>query len=145
MSAEAAKWISKFSEGVVTALDSAGYPVSVRQTSLAYDAATGTIPVTIPEALDAVEGPASLLCHFHDEQLWNLSAIQLRGRVEKRSGQWVFVTTAFTPPSMWQMVKNVRASTKKYLADRGLVGDAAPVVNYVAIERLWALVEQRKT
>ena len=143
MSAEAEKWGSKFSEGVVTALDSAGYPVSVRQTSLPYDAATGTMPLTMPEALDVVEGPASLLCHFHDEQLWNMSAIQLRGRIEKRDGKWLFVTTAFIPPSMLQLVKNVRAATRKYLADRGLVGDAAPVVNYAAIERLWVLVEQR--
>ena len=57
----------------------------------------------MPETLGAVAGPANLLCHYHDEKLWNLNAIQIRGRLEKRGGDWVFVTTKFTPPSRWPL------------------------------------------
>ncbi|MSP59746.1 MAG: hypothetical protein EXR72_05280 [Myxococcales bacterium] len=131
---EAAKWIAKFSEGVLNAVDGGGYPVSVRQTSLPFDAASGAMAVTLPESLGAVAGPASLLCHFHDENLWKLRAILVRGRIERRGGGWVFVTTAFAPPSMWQMMKNVKKSTRTYLETRGL---PMPKVDYVAIAELW--------
>lgn len=126
--------MAKFSEGVLTAVDGDGYPVSVRQLALPYDAASGSMPVVLPEGLEAVPGSASLLCHFHDEKLWNLRAILLKGRIERRERAWTFVTTEFTPPSTWSMMKNVRRSTKRYLDKRGL---PAPVVNYAVIEEMW--------
>lgn len=134
MSASAAKWVAKFDEGVLSAFDGRGYPWSVRQTSLPYDAATGRMRVILPDGLGAVPGRASLLCHFHDDQLWSLRAILLHGRLERENGAWVFVTTSFTPPSMWQMMKNFRRATTKYLADRNL---PMPQVNYDAVRRLW--------
>ncbi len=134
MWASAARWIGKFEEGVVNALDERGYPLSVRQTSLPYDGATGRMRVVIPENLGAQEGRASLLCHTHDEKLWNLRSILLHGRLERESGAWVFVTTSFTPPSVLQMLRNVRKAATKYLADRGL---PTPEVNYEAVARLW--------
>lgn len=134
MWASAAKWIAKFDEGVVNAVDAEGYPLSVRQTSLPYDAATGRLRVVIPESLGAQEGRASLLCHSHDEKLWDLRSILLHGRLERENGARVFVTTSFTPPSVLQMLKNVRKAATKYLADRGL---PTPKVNYDAVARLW--------
>ena len=68
MWAEAAKWLNKFDEAVLTVLDSDGYPGSVRVDPRAYDAATGELPSAVPDALRAVEGPANLLCHYHDER-----------------------------------------------------------------------------
>jgi hypothetical protein len=132
--AEAAKAMAKFDEGVLNAVDGEGYPLSVRQTKLPYDATSGTMPVVLPDSLGAQEGPASLLCHFHDEKLWGLRAILLKGRLEKRAGQWTFVTTAFEPPSMWRMMKNVRASTKKYLESRNLPW---PKVDWNSIAEMW--------
>jgi hypothetical protein len=134
MWAEAARWVAKFPEGVVNTLDGAGYPVSVRQLALPYDAGTGTMAVVMPESLGAVAGPASLVCHFHDEKMWSLRSILLKGRLERREGGWQFVTTSFTPPSMWKMIKGVRQSTRQYLQKRGL---AMPKVDYAVIERLW--------
>ena len=88
MWAKAAKWIGKFDEGVITALDADGYPVSVRQTGLPYDAPSGTMPVVLPEALGAVPGPANLLCHSHDDDLWSLRAIQVQAAPSSRSSKW---------------------------------------------------------
>ena len=90
---EAAKWLNKFDEVVLTVLDTDGYPASVRADSHAYDPATGELPAAVPDALRVVEGPASLLCHCHDEKLWKLNAIQVKGRLENRDGAWVFVST----------------------------------------------------
>ena len=73
MWAEAAKWLNKFPEAVLTGIDHDGYPVSVRVPTGAYDSATGELPVSLPDAVDGAEGPANLLCHSHDEKLWNLA------------------------------------------------------------------------
>jgi hypothetical protein len=94
----AAESISRFSEVIFTALSFDGYPVSVRQRSPHYDAETGQMRVRIPASVAVVPGPANLLAHYHDENLWNLTMIRIKGRVERRSNHWVFVSTAFTPP-----------------------------------------------
>jgi hypothetical protein len=137
MWAEAAKWLAKYPEVVVTALDVDGYPFSVRQSASHYDAATGELPVVPPETFRPTGGPANLLCHSHDESLWNLSAIQIKGTLDRRADDWVFVILAFTPPSrfaLWDLMKRMRAASRSYLARRQL---AVPEVDWVAIEEIW--------
>ena len=139
MWAEAAKWLAKFPEAVVTAVDTDGYPVSIRQTAPHYDAETGQMPVAWPPDLTVAEGPATILCHSHDEKAWNLKAMQIKGRLERRAGEWTFISTAFTPPSgmliaFWQFSKNGRAATRRYLDKRGIT---PPTVNWDAIHDLW--------
>lgn len=131
---EAAKWLKKYSEGVITGVDKDGYPVSARQTSLVFDAASGTMPVVGLANLGAVEGPANLLCHFHDDKLWNMHAIQIRGRLERRGTEFMFVATGFTPPSMLKMIRGMHASAKAYVEKRGL---PKPIVNFDAVNALW--------
>jgi hypothetical protein len=118
---EAAKFLSNFDEAVLTVLDVEGYPVSVRLSTPNYDATTGELPATLLEALGAVAGPAGLLCHYHDEKLWSLNVVHVKGRLEKRGGDWVFVSTRFTAPPrvpMWGFMTNLRASGQKYLDKR---------------------------
>jgi hypothetical protein len=137
--AEAAKWLAKFPEAVVTAVDTDGYPVSIRQTAPDYDAETGQMPVAWPPDLNVAEGLAIILCHAHDEKAWNLKAMQIKGRLERRGNEWTFISTAFTPPSgmliaFWQFSKNGRVATRRYLDKRGIT---APTVNWDAIHDLW--------
>jgi hypothetical protein len=136
--AEAAKWLAKFPDTVITALDAEGYPVSVRQVAPRYDATNGLLVVEVPDALRITEGPANLLCHSHDEELWSLNAIHIKGRLEYQSA-WLFVTTAFTPPprwaliGLWQFARSGRAAARRYLDWRGL---GRPVVNWDAVHEL---------
>ena len=121
MWAEAAKWLGKFDEAVLTVLDAHGYPASVRVATENYDPGSGRLPAELPDQLNSVEGPANLLCHYHDEKLWNIKAIQIKGRIEKRNGAWVFVSTAFNAPSklaMLSAIKNAGLSAQKYLDKR---------------------------
>lgn len=137
MWAEAAKWLAKYPEVVVTALDADGYPVSVRQSGSRYDPGTGELPVALPDALRPASGAANLLCHKHDESLQNLSSIQIRGTLDRRDDEWVFVSSAFTPPprfALWHLSKRMRVSARRYLAKRQL---AAPEVNWAAIAEIW--------
>ena len=151
MWSEADKWLTKFSEAGITVVDADGYPFSVRQITRcngkaddeaydkAYDKATGELLVSMPEPVRAMPGRATLMCHYHDENLWNLTAIQIKGRLEHRCGDWVFVSTAFTPPangqlhSLWQLSKRIRAAANSYLGQRGL---ERPAVNWTAINTL---------
>jgi hypothetical protein len=144
VSAEAAKWLGKFDEAVLTALDVDGYPFSVRVATRTYDADTGRLPATLPGVLRAAEGPASLLCHYHDEKMWKLKAIQVKGRLEKRNDAWDFVTTSFTPPSklaLFAFLKGTGTAAQKYLDRRGL---KRPEVNWVAVNEIKRRVSDAK-
>lgn len=135
MWAEAAKAIAKFKEGVITALDTSGYPVSIRLLALSYDAASGELPVSFPDALGVAPGPANLLCHVHDHKLWNMVMTSVKGRVEPRACGWVFITTGYEPQSTLQTIRRMRASSQAYLEKRGL---PTPVVDFAAVKRLRA-------
>ena len=140
--AEAAKCLAKYPDVVVTACDVDGYPISMRQATSAYDAVTGEMPVPLAEALRPAPGPAGLLCHSHNEKLRNQTTLTVKGRLERREDNWVFVSTAFTPPSLLailQMFKRTRASTNRYLAHRKL---EPPQINWAAIAEAWRRVKQ---
>jgi hypothetical protein len=142
--AEAAKWLGKFDEAVLTVLDADGYPASVRVATRTYDTATGRLPATLPDVLRPIEGPANLLCHYHDEKMWNLKAIQVKGRLEKRDCEWDFVTTSFNPPSklaLFAFLKSTRTAAQKYLDRRGL---KRPEVNWVAVNEIKRRVSDAK-
>ncbi len=135
----AAESLIRFPEVIVTAMSNEGYPVSVRQRSPRYDGRTGEMPVRIPESVAVAAGPANILAHYHDEKLWNLHMMQIKGYLEKRQEDWVFVSTAFTPPaqgqlrSLWQMAKAMRSGSRRYLAMRRL---ERPRVNWAVVKRL---------
>lgn len=135
----AAESISRFPEVIFTALSFDGYPVSVRQRSPHYDGETGEMRVRIPASVAVVPGPANLLAHYHDENLWNLTMIRIKGRVERRSNHWVFISTEFTPPPQgrlkprWLMAKAMRRASRRYLATRDL---KPPVVDWATIKGL---------
>lgn len=136
---DAAKWLAKFPEVVLTALGPEGYPVSVRQTAPPYDSLTGQFPVVWPPGLEVVEGPAIVLCHYHDEKVWNMTTMQIKGRLERRGGLWIFISAEFRPPPMsrlaalWNLAKTSRRNGSRYLDKRGLT---RPDINWDAIEEL---------
>jgi hypothetical protein len=136
---EAAKELAGFEEAVLTALDPAGYPVSVRQKAPCYDPATGEFTVAWPSGLSVAEGPATVLCHSHDENLWNIRQMQVKGRLERRADQWVFTSTEFRRPprsqltTFWRMSRDMRTAGRRYLDRRGL---ELPTVNWKALQAL---------
>jgi hypothetical protein len=141
--AEAAEWLNKFDDAVVTGLDADGYPVSIRVDTRDYDATTGALGVTFPGTLQIVEGPANVLAHSHDEKLWKLDMIQIKGRLESRGEGWVFQSTKFDAPSKLafiQFLKSNSAAAQKYLDKRGL---KRPPVNWAAVKEIQRRVKAR--
>jgi hypothetical protein len=136
VSAEVAEWFNKFDGAVLTVVDSDGYPASIRVDPRAYDVATGELPTTLSDELHAAEGPAGLLCHSHDEKLWNLQMIDIKGHIEKRQDAWAFVVGDFQPPSklaFLSFIRGARRAANKYLERRGL---KRPEVNWAAVKEI---------
>ena len=106
MWSEAAKELAKFPEAVLSALDPEGYPVSVRQSAPRYDPAAGRFTVVWPPDLPVAEGLATVLCHYHDEKLWNIKQLQIKGRLEREADHWVFTSSAFRRPPRSQLTRS---------------------------------------
>jgi hypothetical protein len=97
------------------------------------------MPVLIPSSITPVAGPANVLAHSHDEDLWDLRIVRITGRLDRRDEGWTFVSAAFTPPSpdgftsRWQMAKAMRRTSGRYLAARGM---AHPKVNWTVLKSM---------
>jgi hypothetical protein len=137
MWSDAASELAGYPDAVLTALDPTGYPVSVRQRAPRYDPATGQCTVCWPSELPVAAGPAVLLCHRHDENLWNIRQMHIKGRLERRADQWIFTSTDFRRPPhsqlgvFWRLARDMRRAGRRYLDRRGL---KTPTVNWNALE-----------
>jgi hypothetical protein len=82
---EIVRLLPDFENAVLTGLDNEGYPYSVRVRPQA-DPTRRAIGVPLPAHAPVQDGPASLLCHAHDEDLWNLRSFLVRGSYVGKRG-----------------------------------------------------------
>jgi hypothetical protein len=136
---EVVKRLPRFASAVLTGLDASGDPVSLRcQPTVDHQARL--LRVTVPEGLGMVPGPAGLLCHRHDEQLWRLNSFLLRGTLEETGHGWVFRPRQLvrgmdtTPLSNLRLLRNGRRTAKRYLAARGLPRPTIPWDHYTELK-----------
>jgi hypothetical protein len=132
---EITRRLPRFASAVLTGLDSGGEPVSVRcQPTLDHHAQV--LRVAVPDGLRMVPGPAGLLCHRHDEQLWGLKSFLLRGTLEPAGHGWVFRPRQLvpgmdtTPLSNLRLLLDARRTARRYLAARGLPRPTIPWGHY---------------
>ena len=117
--------LRRYPSAVLTALDDAGYPVSVR-CQPRVDEARQVVRITLAGAVGLRAGPASILCHMHDDQLWHLSNVLIRGTIERSSDGWIFLPLrlirgqARGPLYFLRVLLDGRRSARRYLARRGL-------------------------
>lgn len=87
------------------------------------------------------EGPASLLCHSHDDALWHLHSMVGVGRLERRDDVWVLVPTRFVPGAgtdprtMLRMIRQNRRNARRYLERRQLTRPRVPWRDYTTVKR----------
>ncbi len=122
---EILRHLRDFPDGVLTWLDETGYPFSVR-CAVQPDAAAQVLRVQLPEVGAIQAGPASFLCHRHDERLWNIKSFAAQGAVERDGQGWIFRPRRFIPgigidgvPGYWRWIAHGRRTAKRYLARRG--------------------------
>jgi hypothetical protein len=120
---------------VLTARDAAGYPVSVR-TPVQVDDTRHELYVKVAPGAEPESGPASLLFHQHNEQLWDLQIVFVRGELTHTSDGWVFRPQPLAPPpNALRMILNCRKTARAYLRKRGLDRPSIPWERLKAIKR----------
>jgi hypothetical protein len=136
---EVATRLPRFASAVLTGLDGRGDPVSVRcRPTLDHHAQV--LQVLVPDALGIVPGPAGLLCHRHDDQLWELESLLLRGTLEETGRGWVFRPRQLVPGmdttllSNLRLLRNCRRTAKRYLAARSLRRPTIPWDHYARLK-----------
>lgn len=131
MWAELIPLFGTFTSAVLSAADAEGYPASVR-TSITPDTTRQVVGVNVPAALELAPGPAALLMHSHNEQLWDLRIVMVRGVLELNGSEWCFRPLAIASGveqgglAAARMVLACRKSARIYLQKRGLTRPIIP-------------------
>ncbi len=125
MWAEINRYLPRFKSAVLSGLEAEGRPFSLRCRPQPDGA--GGLRLELPAYVPLEAGPASLLCHSHNENLWNLLSFVLRGQLEKEGQAWVFRPEQFIPGagiggliSYVRFLRDGRRTTRRYLEKRGL-------------------------
>jgi hypothetical protein len=94
---------------------------------LAADPDEGRFQVLTPGGEPLTAGPASLLLHRHNDQLWDLRNCVVTGELSQQPTGWVFSPTRFipgsdglSPLSMLRALRHMRRTADNYLATRQL-------------------------
>ena len=146
MWAEIRRHLRGFATPVLTGLDGDGYPFSIRCIP-ELDEAHGVLRVYLPGWTRIRKGPASLLCHGHNELLWDLRSFMVRGTLEPAGGDnWLFRPTRFVPgigisglSGMARFALAKRRTAGRYLQRQGL---ARPRIDWAQLKTLQARARQ---
>lgn len=129
MWAEIEKNLAAFESGVLNARDAGGYPYSVRCRPRP-DPQAGVVRLDLAGGGAVRPGPASLLCHTHDEELWNQRAVLVLGRLEGTGQARVFrperTVGGMGFRAAARMLIGARRTTSAYLKKRGLARPRIP-------------------
>lgn len=140
------KNLADFPSAVLTGVDVYGYPFSVR-CKPEPDTTSKVLRVQIPDGTGIQLGPAGLLCHRHDELLWNPKSFIVLGTLEKDSKSWILRPRRFklgASSKSWDMLKMIssgRRTAKRYLKKRGL---PRPKIPWDETNALWAEAKKNK-
>lgn len=143
---EIVKYLPDFQSVVLIGVEASGYPFSIR-CKPEVDAKLRLLRVDLPDYVKIESGPASLLCHKHDEKIWNLKSFIVRGSLERSDGEWLFRPKKFVSGveggviGNLKFVRNGRRVAKNYLKKRQL---ERPVVPWEKINKIWEEIERSK-
>jgi hypothetical protein len=144
---EIVRLLPSFESAVLTGVDADGYPYSVR-CKPAVDSSARLLRVQLPTYASIQAGQAGLLCHSHDENLWNLRSSLVRGNLTREDGEWIFRPQRYLPGAgvegirgMVRFLSDSRRNAKRYLQKRGL---SRPRIPWKAINQIKARIKEEK-
>jgi len=118
---EIARYLPEFSSGVLTAYDLTGMPSSQR-VQPRMDNSTQVLRFAVSPGPAIQPGKACLLCHRHDEKLWNLKSFVVQGELAQDGAGWLLRPEHFIPGmgigglnSYLRFVRSGRKNTAEYL------------------------------
>jgi hypothetical protein len=133
MWAEITRYLYQFESAVLSGLDEEGYPFSVRCRPYPDASGAEVLKIWLAPGTPVRPGPASLLCHSHDEKLWNLKSFLVRGVLVRDAGGWSFEPGHFIPgigiggpPAMIRFFFSSRRKASRYLQERNLARPSIP-------------------
>jgi len=98
---------------------------SMRRVRVTGPGAAGRLRLDVPPDDQLREGPASLLAHGHDEQLWSLRSVVVTGELMAADG-WTFRPERVvgggsgSPLAVVRQLRELRRTADGYLAKRSL-------------------------
>ena len=137
---QAVRRLPEFGSAVLTAFDEDGNPTLARVRPAA-DPASRSFSINTDARLRP--GRASLLCHSHDDHLWNLRSFVVAGDLSGDGKGWTLRPDRFIPGgadklgpvAMIKIIRELRGAARRYLQRRGL---SRPEVDWQAIDTLTA-------
>ena len=87
------------------------------------------------------DGPASLLCHWHDDHLWKQRSFVARGQFARDGAGWRFTPTQLipgiedSPLALGRFLLHARGVAGAYLAKRHLPRPVIPWADIIRIKR----------
>ena len=143
---ELLKQLAGFQSAVITGIASDGYPFSMRCRP-SPDPSAQMLRVQVPPDAPIQPGPASLLCHKHDQFLWRQESFIVRGTLAHDEQGWAFQPKQLIPGirpdplSLTRFMLDSRRKAKQYLAARGL---PRPKIPWEDINRVKARAKQNQ-
>jgi hypothetical protein len=132
--------LPQYPSAVLTGQDAQGYPYSVRCRPQP-DNTQQVLRVQLPPGAPIQPGPAGLLCHYHNDQLWDLKSFTLRGVLAQDGTSWTF-RPLHLPESSGKGVVGIirfliksRRDANAYLKKRGLPRPRIPWDEVEALKR----------
>jgi hypothetical protein len=129
---ELATNLARFESAVLTGTDADGYPFSVR-CKPQLDREQQVLRIELSDDVPIQPGAAGLLCHSHNESLWNLKSFLVRGRLEREAEEWVFRPAKLIPGMGFggpvgelKSLLRMRRTAGKYLERRKLARPRIP-------------------
>jgi len=136
---EIGKNLAAFETGVLNARDRDGNPYSVRCSPRRDPSSGDVLRLDLAGGGEIQPGPASLLFHSHDEELWNQRVSLIVGRLEGYGSERAFrperVVGGMGLRSAARMLLGARRTTKAYLKKRGLARPRVPWDEVEAIKK----------
>jgi hypothetical protein len=131
--------LGEFDMLVLTGRDPAGFPISLR-CHPEPDHTARVLRVSLPAWFDVQAGPASLMGHSHNDQLWKLRSFLARGTLQMEADGVVFHAASWigTPTSARAMLRQLlrpRRAAAGYLRRRGLTRPTVPWATITAAKR----------
>lgn len=125
VSGRALSVLATYPSAVLASRTDDGMP-SLRRVRVVGPGAAGRLRLDVPPDEQLREGPASLLAHGHDEELWNLRSVVVTGELIEADG-WRFRPVrvvdgagATGPLVLLREIRRLRGSAQSYLDERSL-------------------------
>jgi hypothetical protein len=132
--------LQPYPDAVLTGFDAQGYPFSQR-CKPQIDSALQALRIAPFGEATLTPGPASLLCHSYNQEVWNLSSVQVLGQLERAETGWIFrperllAGMGSSPTDQIKMLSEGRAAAKKYLEKRSLPRPKVAWNEFIALQK----------